>query len=90
VRVAALVVDERALAGGVLDVAFRDRDALRPGGLRGELEDAERVPRVAPGAADDQLTDVVVERDAELRRPAPDDFSELRVGERLQLIELHP
>ena len=67
VRVAALVVDERPLAGGVLDVLLGEGLALGSGRVKRELEDVERVSRVAAGAAGDQLDELV--RDLEPRAP---------------------
>jgi hypothetical protein len=55
VRVAALVVDERPLAGGILDVDLAEGLSLGQSRLRRELEDVQRVPGVAAGSARDQL-----------------------------------
>jgi len=53
VGVPALVVDERPLAGGVLDLVGAQGAALCARGLRRELEDVERVSRVTTGAPRD-------------------------------------
>jgi hypothetical protein len=58
VLVAALVVGERPLARRVVDVTLLDVDALRTRRLDGQLEDVERVPRVAAGSLRDQLLDL--------------------------------
>ena len=63
VRVAALVVDERALPRGVLDVLLGEGLALGSCCVKGELQDVERVPRVAAGAAGDQLDELIREVD---------------------------
>ena len=57
--VAALVVDEGTLAGGVLDVLFAERRAFGAGGLSGQLEDVQGVPRVPAGAPRDQVDELV-------------------------------
>jgi hypothetical protein len=55
VGIAALVVDERTLAGGVLDVLFGDWDPLGARRMNCELEDVERVPCIASSTARNRL-----------------------------------
>ena len=58
VLVGALVVAERPLARRVVDVTLLEWDALGLGGLPGQLHRAQRRPRVAAGAAGDQLDEL--------------------------------
>src|SRR5690349_20795518 len=82
--VAALVVDERPLARGVLDVLFGQRDALGTGRLSRQLEDVVGVPRIAAGAARDQGNELRRHLDLQRLRPAADDLLELVLAQRLQ------
>ena len=90
VRVAALVVDERPLARGIVDVDLSEGLSLGPGRLGRELEDVEGVPRVAARPVRDQLDHLVGDLRAELVGPAAHDQRQLRVGERLELVDLRP
>ena len=88
VRVAALVVDERPLARRVVDVARLERRRLRLRGLRRQLEDVQRVARVAAGAPRDQLLDLGGHLGAERRRAAPHDLDKRLVRVGLELVHL--
>ncbi len=87
-RVAGLVVDERALARRVLDVPFAGGHALGLGGLHGQLEDPERGARVAARAMGDEPFCLLGERGAERLLAAPNDLEQLLLAERLELVEL--
>src|SRR5262249_4805847 len=86
VRVAALVVEERSLAGGVLDVSLGD--GASRGGLRCNFEDRQRAARVAAGARGDQRADLGRELDAECLLAAAGHGLELLAVQRQQLVEL--
>ena len=87
--VAGLVVDERALARRVLDVALADRDPLGPSALYGQLEDVQRRARVAAGPLRDQRDELGRQLRVELGGAAPDDRLDVFEPERLELVELH-
>ena len=86
--VGALVVAERALPGGVVDVPLGERHSLRPRRLPGELDGRERGAGVAAGAAGDQRDDLLVERGLDRGGAAAHDLGELLLGERLELDDL--
>ena len=88
VLVGALVVAQRPLAGGVVDVALLER---RPLGLRGlprELDRRERGARVAAGPPCDQRDDLVGHVRVDRGSAAPDDLGQLLLDERLELDHL--
>ena len=86
--VAVLVVDERPLAGGVLDVPLRDRSVFRLCGLRRELEHVECRAGVAARVPGDPQHEVVVELDPELSAPRARDQGEVVEREWLELVDL--
>jgi hypothetical protein len=71
VVVAALVVQQRPLAGCVVHVV--GADLLAAGGRHGGLQDVERVAGVAAGCGHDLVADLVGQRGRQLRLAAADD-----------------
>ena len=91
VRVAALVVEERPLAGRVLDVAHRR--APTPS-ARAVCAASSRIPsavRASPPARPAISSSTSgASSTSELAGAAAHDLAQLLVGERLELVELHP
>ena len=89
VRVAALVVDERPLARCILDLLLVHGRVPRPGGLRRELEDVQRVARVAAGPlAPPARRPRRGPRPPSASAPRAHDRAQLFLAERLQLVDL--
>ena len=86
VAVAALVVDERLLAGGVADVVGGDRAAA--GRRRGRVEHVQGVAGVAAGGVHDLLAQLVGELDAERRLAPAHDRLDVGGVERQELEQL--
>ncbi len=85
VLVTLAVVEEGPLAGGVDDVAFGDRLALRARRVLRELEDLERAPRVTAGAGGDERDELVRELGVERGGPAAYDLPQRLLVERDEL-----
>ena len=90
VLVAALVVGERPLARGVVDVTLLERAALGPRRLDRQLEDVERVARVAAGAGRDQLFDPGETSTSSASAPRRTTSRSVVDRVRLELVDLQP
>src|SRR5205823_2047885 len=88
VRIAGLVVDERPLASGVLDVLLEHGLVLGAGGLNCELEDVQRVACVAARPPRYQRDELVAQLRLERLDAMTRNEGELLLGQRLQLVDL--
>ena len=83
-----LVVEQRPLARGIVDVSFRERLARSLRGLQRELDDVVHGPRITARTCRDELQQVVRDLGSELRSAATRHCLELLHRQRQELVHL--